>query len=279
MRARQAIQQAREQLKAAGCAEARREAQLICAYLCCREPGQLAFYLEQDIDEARLKAVLRRRAAGEPLQYVLGEAGFMGLTFVLGPGALIPRADTEVLAEKAITLLKEAKAPRIADIGAGCGAIGLSLAYYLPTATVCGVDISPDTLKWANKNAAALGLGKRCRFYRGDLLAPLSALDIHFDLIISNPPYLTAAEMAQLTPEVQQEPALALAGGPDGLAFYRRLAQEAAPLLKPGGWLLVEHGWQQQEQVAALLNQAGWQVLERLNDYGGRARGLLASFL
>jgi release factor glutamine methyltransferase len=262
---------------AAGLPEAEREARLICAYLCGTEPGQLALHLEQNIDETRLDHVLNRRLTGEPVHYVLGEAGFMGLDFALGPGALIPRADTEVLVERAISLLKDAEAPLIADIGAGCGAIALSLAHYLPRSTLHGVDISPAALCWANKNALAHGLARRCHFYQGDLLAPLAALHLRFDLIISNPPYVSRAEMAQLPPDVRQEPALALDGGPDGLDFYRRLARQAGPLLKPGGCLLLEHGWRQQEQVADLLRQAGWQIRELWRDYGGRARGIVAN--
>ena len=276
MLVRLALLKARERLQASDILEAEREAQLICAHLCGVEPGQLALYLEQNIDEARLDQLLKRRAAKEPLQYVLGEAGFMSLNFAVGPGVLIPRADTEALVERAIVLLQNVKAPLIADIGAGCGAIGLSLAHYLPLAAVHGVDISSTALMWAKKNALALGLGERCLFYEGDLLAPLTALKLRFDLIISNPPYIGAAEMAVLPMEVRQEPNLALAGGPDGLDFYRRLAQEAGSMLKPNGRLLLEHGWQQQRQVATILKQAGWQVIERLSDYAGRDRGLLA---
>jgi release factor glutamine methyltransferase len=267
---------ARARLQAAGLTEAEREATLLTAYVAGVEPGQLALCLEQSIDEALFARLLERRLDGEPLQYVLGEAGFMGLLLQVGSGTLIPRPDTEVLVERAITLLQAAAAPLIADIGTGSGAIALSLAYHLPQASVHGVDISPAALRWAKKNARLQGLRERCHFHEGDLLAPLAALHLRFDLIISNPPYVTEAEMAQLPPEVRQEPALALCGGADGLNFYRRLAQEAGPLLKAGGWLLLEHGGQQQAQVEALLRQHGWQVLERLRDYGGRARGIVA---
>ncbi|MCL1905390.1 MAG: peptide chain release factor N(5)-glutamine methyltransferase [Clostridiales bacterium] len=273
---RQALAAAHHKLQAAGLLGAEHEARLICAHLCAVEPGQLALFLERAVDEELMARLLKRRIAGEPLQYVLGEAGFMGLDFAVGPGVLIPRADTEVLVEKAISLLKEAAAPLIADIGAGSGAITVSLAHYLPRAVVYGVDISPKALFWANKNARAHGLSGRCRFCEGDMLAPLAALDLRFDLIISNPPYVTAAEMDSLPPEVRQEPASALYGGEDGLTFYRRLAREAGLLLRPGGCLLLEHGWQQQNQVAELLQNNGWQVTEYLSDYGGRARGILA---
>lgn len=277
MLTRQALPVAKNLLLAAGLGEAEREARLICAYLCGAEPGQLALFLEQDIGEAPLASLLARRIAGEPLQYVLGEAGFMGLTFAVGPGVLIPRADTEILVEKAISLLKDFKAPLIADIGTGSGAIAVSLAKHLPQSVVYGVDISPDALLWAKKNALLNGIGNRCRFYVGDLLAPFVALDLRFDLIISNPPYITVAEMEQLSADVLREPSLALCGGTDGLDFYPSLARQAAPLLRPGGYLLLEHGWRQQRQVELLLEQEGWQVAERLRDLGGRDRGIVAN--
>jgi release factor glutamine methyltransferase len=277
MQERQAFLQARQALQQAGLAEAEREARLICANLCGLEPGQLPLHWECAVDEVQLNRLLKRRVSGEPLQYVLGEAGFMGLVFQVGPGVLIPRADTEVIVEKAISLLKEAKAPLIADIGTGCGAIALSLAHYLPRAMVFGVDISPAALEWAEKSARAQGLSSRYHFCQGDLLRLFAAINLHFDMIISNPPYITEAEMEQLPPEVREEPISALYGGEDGLYFYRRLAREAGPLLKPGGLLLLEHGWQQQNKVCALLEQAGWQVQERLCDYGGRDRGVLCA--
>lgn len=273
---RQALRTAKDRLSAAGLSEAAREARLICAFLCGAEPGQLSLHLQKTADEGQLACLLKRRIAGEPLQYVLGEAGFMDLTFAVGPGVLIPRADTEVLVERAVSLLKNIETPFIADIGTGSGAIAVSLAHHLPQAVVYGVDISPAALVWAKKNARALVGHGRCHFYEGDLLAPLTAFHLRFDLIISNPPYVTAEEMTQLPPEVKQEPALALAGGMDGLDFYRRLAPLAAPLLRPDGCLLLEHGWQQQRQVELLLAQEGWQITERLRDLGGRDRGILA---
>ena len=276
MLARQALCIAQEQLSAVNVCDAKREAWLICAYLCAVEPGQLALFMERNLDEALLNCLLARRIAGEPLQYVLGEAGFMGLTFAVGTGVLIPRPDTEVLVEKAIFLLKEEKTLQLADIGTGSGAIAVSLAYYLPQAQVYGVDISPLALFWAKMNALRYKISEHCHLYEGDMFAPLIAQDLRFDMIISNPPYLSAADMMQLAPELFREPAIALDGGTDGLDYYRRLAQEAGLLLNSDGKLLLEHGWQQQQQVELLLRQNGWLIRERINDYGGRARGLLA---
>ncbi|MCL2496943.1 MAG: peptide chain release factor N(5)-glutamine methyltransferase [Clostridiales bacterium] len=268
---------ARRRLAQAGFTEAEREANLLAAYLADVPPGQLALHLEAAVEEARLDSLLAQRLTGRPLQYVLGEAGFMGLGFQVGPDVLIPRADTEIIAEKAMALAQGLPAPLIADIGAGCGALAVSLAYHLPQAQAHAVDISPAALIYAEKNARLNGVAARCHFYPGDLVAPLMARGLRFDIIVSNPPYISRAEMENLPAEVKWEPFMALCGGEDGLDFYRRLAQEAAPLLKPQGWLLLEHGWQQQEHVAAILKRAGWQIKERLNDYGGRARGLLCS--
>lgn len=274
-----ALHYVRERLEQAGQEEAQRKAKLMLAFVVGCPPADLVRHWRYRLDEGWLMvldSMTAKLIAGQPLQYLLGEAEFMGLPFKVGPGALIPRADTEIIAERAIALLKVHSAPLIADIGVGSGAIAVSLAYHLPQAQVYGVDISPAALRYAEQNAQLNQVEARCHFYEGDLLTPLAALNLRFDLIISNPPYVTRAEMEQLPAEVRQEPQLALDGGADGLDYYRRLAVEAAPLLQPGGYLLLEHGWQQQEQLATLLTAAGWQVTERLNDYGGRPRGIVA---
>ncbi|MCL1816028.1 MAG: peptide chain release factor N(5)-glutamine methyltransferase [Clostridiales bacterium] len=272
----EALLNSQKKLHSAGITAAKHESRLVCAYVYGVQPSQLPLYLRQSIDEAHLANLLERRIAGEPLQYILGEAGFMSLVFYVGPEVLIPRPDTEVLVEKAIKLLEQNKTPAIADIGLGSGAIAVSLAHYLPQATLYGVDISLGALQWAKKNANLHQVGERCHFYEGDLLAPLSALNLRFDLIISNPPYISKTEMGLLPQDVRQEPTIALYGGVDGLDFYRRLARGAKQLLKAGGWLLLEHGAGQQYQVELLLKQEGWQVVQALSDYGDRDRGILA---
>ncbi|MBR3503480.1 MAG: peptide chain release factor N(5)-glutamine methyltransferase [Clostridia bacterium] len=217
------------------------------------------------LDEAartKIDAWLARRAAGEPLQYVLGSADFMGLRFRCDPRALIPRPDTETLCERALKALEGRRKPRALDLCCGTGAIGLSVARYRPDARVLLTDVSGEALSLARENALALGV-QNASFAQGDLFA--AAGDERFDLIACNPPYLDAADMASLQSEVRREPALALFGGPDGLDFYRRIAREAKDHLTAGGALLLEVGRGQADAVRAMLGWAACAVYEDLN--------------
>lgn len=236
--------------------------------------SRLPLQHEAEIESAALEEKLARLEQGEPLQYLLGQTEFMGLDLICGPDALIPRGDSEPVAEAAVELLRSRKSQRIADICTGCGAYALALAAFLPRSRVLATDISAAALRLARRNAARLGLAPRVDFLRGDLLQPLSGLGLQFDLIISNPPYIASGDIDSLSPQVQYEPRLALDGGPDGLDFYRRLAGEVAQLLSAEGLLIVEHGAEQQEQLEALFADQGWQIRQRIEDYGHRPRGL-----
>lgn len=218
---------------------------------------------------------LERLRAGEPLQYIIGESEFMGLTIHCTPSALIPRGDSEVVAERAIQLMHDLPAPRIADICTGCGAYALALAAHLPQARLWAVDISAEALDLARRNAQHLQLSDRITFVEGDLLQPLLGSGLKLDLLVSNPPYIPSSELPHLPQQVRREPAIALDGGADGLYFYRRLAADAARLLKEGGLMLMEHGCDQAEDIAQIMSQAGWQSLEIIKDYGGHQRGTL----
>ena len=198
-------------------------------------------------DGARFEALVARRCAGEPLQYVLGETNFMGHTFRVDERALIPRSDTETLCEAAIARLRPGM--RCLDLGAGSGALGVSLALACPGAAITGADISADALCVARANAQALGAG--ARWLQSDLFSALEG-EV-FDLIVSNPPYIPSGEIGGLQREVQREPRLALDGGPDGLLFYRRVAAELGAHLCAGGSLLLEAGDGQAARVAALF--------------------------
>ncbi|MDO4581650.1 MAG: peptide chain release factor N(5)-glutamine methyltransferase [Bacillota bacterium] len=245
-------------------------AQLGCAL------SELPLQHAAEIDMAALAPQLRRRIAGEPLQYILGETEFMGLRLISAPAALNPRGDSEALIEAAIELARGWDAPRIADICTGGGAFALALAHYLPQARLYAVDISAQALALARDNAAALGLGGRIDFYQGDLLEPLAARGLRFELIVANPPYIPTAELEYLPPEVRHEPVIALDGGADGLDFYRRLAQETRAALADGGYLLLEHGCSQAAAVSELLREQGFGIARVINDWGGRERGVLA---
>lgn len=231
---------------------------MLCEALSCGR-SQLRWKSGETLDEAtlgRLDAWRDRRAAGEPLQYVLGSAAFMNITLRCDRRALIPRQDTETLVELALQRMKGHVHPRVLDLCTGTGAIGLAVKHERPDAQVTLTDISSGALALARENAGALGL--EVSFRQGDLLAAVEGET--FDFVLSNPPYLTGEDMHHLMREVRSEPSLALFGGEDGLDFYRRIAEGLAAALKEGGEALLEIGQGQQEDVMALLRAQGFRV-------------------
>lgn len=206
-------------------------------------------------------ALCDRRAAREPLQYILGETEFMGLTFHVEPGVLIPRADTETLVEKALEWMKPGA--RVLDIGTGSGAIAVSLAKLGRQAQVTAVDVSDRALEIARQNAKRNGAA--VEFVKSDCFSALKGRK--YDMIVSNPPYISEDEMRGLMPEVTREPELALFGGADGLDFYRRISREAPEYLNEGGCLLFEIGWLQKDAVGALVKAHIGEPFA-LRDYG-----------
>lgn len=220
--------------------------------------------LPQDKREA-FEAILARREKREPMQYILGSTGFMGLEFHVEPGVLIPRPDTEILCEEAIRRLKPGAC--VLDIGTGSGALAVSIARLTKDAVVTAVDVSDAAIAIAKGNAEKNGAD--VRFVRSDCFEALH--DEKFDLIVSNPPYIDSEDMAQLMPEVLQEPELALFGGEDGLDFYRRISREAGAHLEDGGCLLFEIGYKQKEDVSALLAEHIGEPFA-LKDYGDNWR-------
>ena len=254
------------------------EARLLLAKAWNKEMISLVTSLEENLPGEvwrRFAAFAARRADYEPLQYILGQQEFMSLSFKVTPAVLIPRSDTEVLVEEAIRLLKGRKAPKILDLGTGSGAIAVSLAYYLPEAQVWAVDISEDALAVARENARIHNVDSRICFYHGDLFAPLPP-QMKYDLIVSNPPYVSEAEYEELPPDVKKEPVLALLGGENGLDFYSRIADQAPLFMEKGGALLMEIGWCQAEPVKRLLAEKGFSPVSILRDLGGRDRVVFA---
>lgn len=244
--------------------DARWDARALLADALNAEPTALARRLTEEVSpeaEATFRAGLERRAAGEPLQYILGKAWFMGLCFAVDARVLIPRQDTELLCEEALAFAGRTGARRGLDLCTGSGALAVALAH-LGGLEMTAADLSGEALCVARKNACALGA--QVRFFQGDLFGALPPGE-RYPLIVCNPPYLTEAEMRVLQPEVRREPALALLGGEDGLDFYRRLRQEAGPYLEEGGQLMMEIGSAQGTSVAELF--AGWnpRVLRDLN--------------
>lgn len=220
-------------------------------------------------------ALIDRRAAGEPLQYILGEQEFYGLPFHVNPSVLIPRPETEFLVERALQLAAQFATPRVIDVGTGSGAIAVSVAAHCTSARLTAIDISPDALKVAAENAARNTVRERIRFAEGYLLAGIAAESA--DLVLSNPPYVPEADRESLAVEVRDhEPHLALFAEEDGLALYRRLIPEAHNVLVPGGWLLLEIGYGQAEAIRALLAEAGFTAVEFLRDLQGIERTAVA---
>jgi release factor glutamine methyltransferase len=224
---------------------------------------------------AQIRELVRRRGRREPLQHLLGSVEFHGLHLKVDGRALIPRPETELLV--ATVLARRAAGPaRILDLGTGGGAIALALAQAWPGAAVTAVDRSPDALALAAENAAATGLGARVRFLGSDWFSALAPGET-FDLIVANPPYLSAEEVAAAAPEVRDfDPAAALAAGEGGLADLRAILLGARARLAPGGWLALETGVDHHPALAALARSAGYARSESLPDLTGRNRFFLA---
>ena len=220
------------------------------------------------------RQMVKARAQRMPVAYILGEKEFMGHSFRVTPDVLIPRPDTEILVEEAIRLLAEKEAPRIVDIGTGSGAILLSVLKGTEGSTGVAVDLSSAALAVAKSNGERLGLADRAEFRLGDLYAPVDGL---FDAILSNPPYIPVRDMEGLSPEVKQEPEMALVGGADGLDFYRRLIDDAPRYLKEGGIVLFEVGIGEAQDVAELGKRRGFSVQRILPDYAGIDRVVVLS--
>lgn len=223
-------------------------------------------------EAARLSALAERRAAREPLQYILGEWDFMDFTLKVGPGVLCPRADSEIVCESALALLQGRERPVVYDLCAGTGCLGLGIARHSPGALVTCVEKSPEAWHYLTANTAQTGV----RTVQADVFTYYKTLPAEgADLIISNPPYLTGAEMRALMPETAQEPAMALDGGTDGLDFYRLLTEKYRDAVRPGGWLVLEIGYAQGSAVLALGAACGWVNTSCRKDYGGNDRAVL----
>lgn len=262
----QALQQAQQQ------GLARIDAQMLLLHACGRATGDRAWLLAHDTDPlppeaaARWAALCARRQAGEPVAYLTGRKAFYGLDLAVDARVLDPRPDTETLVDWALEVLQGQAQPRLIDLGTGSGAIALALQHARPDAQVWALDASADALAVAQANAARLGLPVRC--LQGQWLAGCTAGP--FALIVSNPPYIAAHDphLAAL----QHEPLSALVAGADGLDDLRTIVAQAPAHLQPGGWLLLEHGWDQADAVAALLRAAGFGAVRSRNDLGGNAR-------
>lgn len=236
---------------------------------------------EKELDWQRL---LSRRAGGEPVQYIIGSEGFYGLTLQVAPAVLIPRPETEVLVQeimyrgKRLWPEESGRRPLVADIGTGSGAIPVTLAVHCPAWELVAVDISEEALQLARRNAEQNGAGDRIRFLQGDLLAPVFALGMSPDIVVSNPPYIKSGDLPDLQREVRDfEPHLALDGGEDGLDFYRRLTEQLASQPVKPTLVGFEVGMGQAQAVAAMLRELGlFGSVSIVRDLAGVERHVLA---
>ena len=269
MDAAEALRLGAARLAQANVEQPRRTAESLLADALGRDRVFLIAHPETAIDDdarERFERAVERRADGEPLQYILGRQEFFGLNFAVGPAVLIPRPETELLVEQALSRLRAGD--RICDVGAGSGAIAVALAVERPDVRVTAVEISRSALALARTNAAAHAAS--VHFCSGDLLTPFC--DAAFDVIVSNPPYVAETARATLQRELAHEPAGALFGGPDGLDCYRRLLPQAARALKPGGLLLLELGSETLHGVTGLAEAGSWTAPEVFADLAGIPR-------
>ena len=236
-------------------------------------------YATEEVCRA-VDAGLHRLKQGEPLAYVLGEWDFYGLNLTVSPDVLIPRDDTCAVTSLAIQqALFLNQDPRVLDLCCGSGCIGLAIASRVKDARVTLADLSPEALTVAKRNMMQTKLSARVRCVQVNALEPAPAFLGKFDLIVSNPPYITAEEMETLPISVRNyEPHMALYGGEDGLDFYRSIAKNFSRALKPGGFLCFEFGMGQGDAVCRILEDNDYAVLERVRDYNDRERAVLAQY-
>lgn len=246
-----------------GCPTPRLDAEVLLAHVLGTTRLELYTRLDQPLQRDEVDAyreALRRRAAREPVAYIVGHREFYGLRFQVGPGVLVPRPETEYLVELALRAWQAGAqahpepAVRFADVGTGCGALAVTLAVRQPAWRGVGSDVSDQALGYARANARSHGVGGRLSWVRGDALSWAGGQSL--DLVVTNPPYIPTPQLERLAPEIRRhEPRVALDGGPDGLAVANRIASQAARVLRPGGLLLMELGTA--EQARALARRLG----------------------
>jgi release factor glutamine methyltransferase len=275
-----ALSRAGDEFRAAGVDAPRLTAEVLLAHVLGWERARIIAHLHDPLAAAareQFRVLARRRAAGEPLQYLTGQQEFYGHSFRVTPAVLIPRPETEILVEKALALTRRGRGPvHFVDVGTGSGCIAIAVAHELPAATGRATDISAGALAVARENAQRLGVQGRIEFVRSDLLSCFPPRPM-FDLILSNPPYVARADLAGLPGLVRDhEPHTALLGGETGLETCHRLIRQAAARLAAPGHLLLEVGDGQARDVATLIRQAGLVPDEIVEDLQGIPRCIVA---
>jgi release factor glutamine methyltransferase len=276
------LREAAARLRQAGIETAQLDAQLIAAHVLGVDCGRLLTGSGELAPQSavRMENLLARRLAREPLAYIIGHKEFFSLDFEVDPAVLIPRPETELVVEAALHALAHRRRARVLDLGTGSGAIAIAIAVNCRDARIVATDVSAAALAVARRNAVRLPGALQIEFREGDLFDALDPTEPvrAFDLIVSNPPYIPLSEIGSLAPEVgRYEPVTALAGGDDGMDFYRRIARRARTYLAPGGKLIVEVGAGQHQAVSELLTGAGFDEVSQLCDLAGHRRVVCAA--
>jgi release factor glutamine methyltransferase len=278
------IQRSSEFLARKGVESPRLQIELLLAHALRMPRLQLYLQFARILKEEELCAVremVRRRAIREPLQHIVGSTSFCGFEIKVSPDVLIPRPETELLAQKAWEFLQSVPQTNgssitVLDFGTGSGCLAIAIAAKVPSARVYAVDASESALRIAQTNAAENKVASQIEWWHMSSLNGLPA-ELRFDLVVSNPPYIPSAEIASLAPEVRDyDPRPALDGGADGLDFYRMLARHAAPILRRHGRLMLEFGDSQENAVAEILRQAKWHIDSIEADMAGKPRMVIA---
>jgi release factor glutamine methyltransferase len=273
------IQKSTDFLAKRGIESPRLQAELLLAHLLKMPRMKLYLNFDRALSTAETDAfreMVKRRGQREPLQHITGSVSFYGFEITVNRHTLVPRPETEILAESGWNFLATLASPTAVDIGTGTGCIAIALAAKCANAKISAIDISPDALALAKENADKNKV--QIEFFEGDGFAALPK-DSEFDLIISNPPYIPTGEIETLQPEVRDfDPRAALDGGADGLDFYRRLAASAKPFLRPGGKIMLEFGDGQAPDIRGIFENEKWIVEAVKEDYSQRARILIATW-
>jgi release factor glutamine methyltransferase len=278
------LKKATEYFNEKGISEAKRSAEHLLAHALGQKRIQLYMRFDQPVSDdelERFRSFVRRRLANEPVQYIVGSTEFYGMEFELTSDVLIPRPETEHLVEAVVDWVRAhdgASAPRLLDIGTGSGCIPVAIAAQLPSCICTALDVSEAALNIARRNASRHGVESRIHFLQHDILNGSLPDEQRFDIVVSNPPYVAKADVAELQPEIRvHEPMLAITDNGDGLTFYRKIAGNALTLLAPGGLLAMEIGYGQSSAVKNIFLQSSISVTKVIEDYAGIERVLLGT--
>jgi release factor glutamine methyltransferase len=272
------LKAAADVLQSSGIIEAGREAKSLLAFALSRNQTFLVAHPEYELSDAektRFQTVLERRARREPFQYIVGKQEFYGLDFAITKDVLIPRPETELIVENAIEILRKSENAKFCEVGIGSGCISISVLYHIKSASAIGLDISEKALTAARKNAEIHRVAERLKLKISDVFHNLS--DEKFDLIVSNPPYISNDEIQTLQPEVRDyEPLTALTDGVNGLSIIGKIIADAPKFLTDGGYILMEIGFNQAISVEEMFNKSVWRKVEFLPDLQGIPRTVKA---